>query len=105
MNFRLLPIVRVNLDPGDNLPAGLSPNRYIYSVLLSLEEGLPPEQLCSSEQLAAMSLVEYMEHRPKPPGNNSTEMLIFDQFEEILTINPTDLEAKQEFFHQLGELF
>ncbi len=30
-------------------------------------------------------------------------MLIFDQFEEILTLDPTDLAAKQEFFRQLGD--
>ena len=29
-------------------------------------------------------------------------VLIIDQFEEILTIDPTDLEAKREFFAQLG---
>ena len=29
-------------------------------------------------------------------------VLILDQFEEILTIDPTDTEAKKEFFTQLG---
>ncbi len=28
--------------------------------------------------------------------------MIFDQFEEVLTIAPTERQAKQEFFEQLG---
>jgi WD40 repeat protein len=31
-------------------------------------------------------------------------LLVFDQFEEVLTSDPTDLPAKDEFFAQLGDL-
>ncbi len=31
------------------------------------------------------------------------EVLIFDQFEEVLTVDPTDQEAKGQLFAQVGE--
>ena len=34
--------------------------------------------------------------------NGCSKVLVFDQFEEILTLDPTDLDAKREFFRQLG---
>ena len=36
---------------------------------------------------------------------DSSQLLIFDQFEEILTADPTDIECKEAFFDQLAEPF
>ena len=51
-----------------------------------------------------MSLAEYLERHPAA-GDASWhgDVLIFDQFEEILTLDPTDQAAKHAFFEQVGQ--
>ncbi|HSF80333.1 MAG TPA: WD40 repeat domain-containing protein [Anaerolineales bacterium] len=104
MKFHLLPIVRVNLDTASYLDGAGVPNRYIFSTLLSLEENLHPEEQTPPEKLVELTLSEYLAQRPKPEANRNIHVMIFDQFEEILTLDPTDQEAKREYFHQLGEM-
>ncbi|MCK4897579.1 MAG: ATP-binding protein, partial [Anaerolineales bacterium] len=103
MKFQVLPIVRVNLEtPGSN--AGeKGVNRYVLSALLSLEEDLPAEKRKSPQELAKMRLPDYLAQREGPEDDPGVEVLIFDQFEEVLTLDPTDQQAKREFFSQLGE--
>jgi hypothetical protein len=100
----VLPVVRVNLDPLAALGIEI-PNRYIFSVLLSFEENLPKDQRRPPQQLARMSLEEYLTCCPRPGGEDEEkepEALIFDQFEEIITTDPTDREGKLAFFAELG---
>ncbi len=129
--FRILPIVRVNTEPPDLSPQAPPPrNRYILSVLMALEEDVPEAQQIPLDDLAQMTLCDYLNHRLSPEhaygdvavvsgedgdeegdesGDEDEEpdpsevLLIFDQFEEILTIDPTSLEAKTDFFKQVGE--
>jgi WD40 repeat protein len=110
--FRILPVVRVNLEPpaaqkAEGEKAAKDLNRYVFSTLVSFEETLPPEKQIPSEKLAGMTIKEYLDNLPKPEGSDSdekySEALIFDQFEEVLTIDPTDQEGKLAFFNQLGE--
>src|SRR5262249_11525969 len=68
---------------------------------LSLEEALPVEQQIPLEQLAGLSLAVYLDRRPGRDENDD-EVLIFDQFEEILTVDPTNVAAKRAFFAQVG---
>ena len=102
--FRVLPPLRVSLEPG---PARESPlpeaNRYVLSLILSLEETLPAGQQMPLEELAAFDLDAYLDHRRALTGHQENTILILDQFEEILTVDPTDREAKAEFFDQLGQ--
>jgi hypothetical protein len=72
------------------------------NVLLSLEEALPAEQQMSLAQLARMTLADYLNQRETGPDTSRATVLIFDQFEEILTVNPTDRGAKEAFFAQVG---
>ena len=99
-SFRVLPPVRVYLEP----PVSLSKpvNRYVFSVLLSLEECLPEEQRFSLEDLAGLTLDAYLSQLPREAGEPDTDVLLFDQFEEILSTSLTDTDAKTEFFAQLG---
>jgi WD40 repeat protein len=76
-------------------------NRYVLSLLLSLEEGLPPEQQLPLDTLARMSFAEYLAQRPAN-GAGDGDVLIFDQFEEILTVDPANRAAKAAFFVQIG---
>jgi len=48
-----------------------------------------------------MTLAAYLD-RPGPTDAPAAQVLIFDQFEEILTCDPTDHAAKTEFFAQVG---
>ena len=117
--FTVLPVMRVSQEPpirderrttNDQWNAGwqirqLRPasvvNRYVLSVLLALEEGLPPEQQLPLAELAGTSLNEYLDRRLSGEADEGA-VLIFDQFEEILTVDPTNLEAKLAFFAQVG---
>jgi WD40 repeat protein len=101
--FDVLPVVRVSLAP-PRLDAQAVPgaNRYVLSALLSLEEGLSDEQKTPRAELFGMCLTEYLDRRRARVGGLNAKMLIFDQFEEIVTVNPIDEEAKSEFFAQVG---
>lgn len=105
--FRVMPAMRVSLRPSQEQCRDLPPNhnRYVLSALLSLEELWPVAKQIPLPDLAAISLSEYLE-RWKAAENDETQeqrvVLVFDQFEEILTVEPADHDAKIEFFTQLG---
>lgn len=77
-------------------------NRYVFAVVLSLEEGQPKEQQLPLAALARMTLPDYLDQHWTAAAQIGGLVLILDQFEEILTIDPTDTSAKREFFAQLG---
>ncbi|TAH50702.1 MAG: hypothetical protein EYC68_12760 [Chloroflexota bacterium] len=89
--------------PGANpeRAATTSVNRFVLSTLLSLEEPLPQAQRLPLAALAGLSFDEYLKQRGEL--GNKSPVLIFDQFEEILTLEPTNLAAKFAFFEQVGE--
>jgi hypothetical protein len=84
-------------------PAADGGNRFVRSAIASLEEGLPESLRRPAEELAGASLAEYVAGRPRRPGAPASVVLVFDQFEEILTLDPLALDARREFFRQLGE--
>jgi hypothetical protein len=112
--FRVLPVARVHLDPRTALGAeqlaavssqtGGSFNRYVFSVLLSFEENLPPEQRRPLDELACSNLEDYLTCCPRGEDEPEDIVLIFDQFEEIITASPTDREGKRAFFTELGQV-
>lgn len=113
-------------------------NRYLGSLMLSLEEAVPDEQQLDHTTMMAMNLDAYMHDlmprmvpsatttrsaptRDETDATNDTDatddtddldeapherriVLIFDQFEEILTQDATDHEAKRAFFEQVGTM-
>jgi len=115
--FRVLPLIRVNQEPPRDLGTSSQAdseqnpficNRYLYSTLLSLEEELPDDDQLPDDELAGSSLADYLDKRIETEiAEDSAEvpdsvMLIFDQFEEILSIDPTDRQSKADFFAELG---
>ncbi len=97
-DFYILPVVRVNLD----LAHSADMNRYLWSTLYSLEEGLSFHMRRDPETLTSPDLDAYLRTRPRPSDAPDVDLLIFDQFEEILTIAPTDQDSKHAFFAGLG---
>jgi len=96
--FVVLPMVRVGQEP----PAGWAGNRYLGAALLSLEEGRPPDEQLPLAELAGLSLAAYLAGRI-PAGAEQDTVLVVDQFEEVLTRDPTDTAAKRAFFRELGD--
>lgn len=104
--FRVLPTMRVNATLlGD--AAISAANRYALSCLLSLEEVQPEAEQLPLEGLAGLSLDGYLAHNAGPAAAGEAgwhgDVLIFDQFEEVLTLDPTDREGKLAFFEQVGQ--
>jgi WD40 repeat protein len=98
-DFDVLPVVRVSAEPPQDLTG---PNRYVFSVTRMLDDGLPPAQRMTDAQLALLTLDAYLTRRPQADDAPSSQLLIFDQFEEVLTVDPTNIEAKRAFFEQVG---
>jgi WD40 repeat protein len=102
--FHVHPVIRLNRQNGVGPGAGLPPeaNRYLLSVLLSLDEQYPPEQRYALPRLGQMSLDEYLRCRAEEDRREAPELLVFDQFEEVITVDPAGREEKFVFFTQLG---
>jgi WD40 repeat protein len=100
-DFHVLPVIRVNQPPIAGNGDGT--NRYVESALRSLDENLSEAEQQTSDDINHLRLGDYLVKRPRPTGAPATDLLIFDQFEEILTLDPTDGDAKTEFFTQVGE--
>ncbi len=111
---------RVPMQEGNTTPQ--HPNRYILSTILSLEQEVPEQVRLPMSDMQAIPLSFYMDQLEdvlaflEPSGtppedawddeemSMESTVMIFDQFEEILTVDPTDREAKMTFFTQLGEM-
>lgn len=110
--YHIRPTIRINQP----LPAELAgreprPNRYVLSVLRSLEQAPGPAGPIPLLELATLSVTAYLERRsaeltaPRGAGARSRrELLIFDQFEEVLTADPRDDAGRVELFEELAQV-
>ncbi len=121
-------ILRVNIEPGKCHPP--IPNRYAASILSLLEQHRPESRRRSMAELAKYTLDQYLTEEFGASGDPAQEagdpdlepsaeqasaapvsaekkvrplLLIFDQFEELLTSDPTDQAVKSDFIHQLND--
>jgi WD40 repeat protein len=102
---RLKPLFDVWRPARVNLATnGSAVNRYTRSAILGLEAELPENKRRPESEITGMTLDEYVQDRPRRRSAPQHVVLIFDQFEEILTADPLALDAKKEFFDQLGRL-
>lgn len=112
LNAGLIPRLRRQFDVwrptrvGHPLPPRVpaTVNRYRMSALLGFEQGLPETIRLPPDALAELTLGEYFGVRPRRPGAPNNVLLVFDQFEEVLTTDPLAIAAKRAFFDELGEL-
>lgn len=102
--FQVSQIIRVGLDAAGVRGDVGGGNRYLLSVLLSLEQGVRPEDQRDVRALMALGLDRYVAERAQlDDAGAGNELLVFDQFEEILTADPTDEDGRRAFFSELGE--
>ena len=98
--FRVLPTIRV----GHESAVG-SANRYVLSVLMSLEESdAVGGTRLSTDKLASHGLAEYLDGVAASDPDGGELCLFFDQFEEVFTVDVVDRDVKEAFFEQLGDL-
>ena len=99
-----LPVIRVSAEaPPRDCPEVRSANRYVLGALLSMDGARPAERQIPIAELAALSLDAYLTRRAGEERFKGKPMaLVFDQFEEILHLDPTDVAAKEELFDQVG---
>jgi hypothetical protein len=93
--FKVSPPLRVNAVPIN----GVTPrNRYVWSVIV----GLAGSEAARLPELANMTLVEFIDSDYDPHRDAEDRVLVFDQLEEILTLDPGDRVKQAEFFEDLG---
>lgn len=102
--FEVLPVARLNLEPPNIKGGNVLFNRYVFSLLQSLEEDLPEELKIPIEKLVRLSLTDYLATRHEDKDKERLVVLVIDQAEDVLTIDPTDIDQKMEFFTQLGDM-
>jgi WD40 repeat protein len=101
--FEVFPTIRVNRSLPAAVGAPSDANRYLISLLMSLEESQSPEHRLSLDTLTQLSFETYLAGRTEnASGERDSVLFVFDQFEEILTVDPTHREMKQDFFEQVG---
>jgi WD40 repeat protein len=108
--FVVLPPIRVNQEPPPAATLDAAFNRYVFSAIASIENDVSAQNAFSDNELATLRFAAYIQkyrertlNLHKAYDKRTPFVLLFDQMEEILTLNPTDREAKQEFFSQIGE--
>jgi WD40 repeat protein len=94
--------VRVNLPLEPDADPAI--NRFVRSCNLGFEAGVPERLQRGKDIVSAMSLAQYAASRPLRPSAPKNIALIFDQFEEILTVDPLGTETKRAFFSEFGKL-
>jgi hypothetical protein len=99
--FEVLPSARVRGLIPEGIDQGKVSNVYTFNALLSLagEEGTPDE-------LPTRSLAEFLSARPRlidDEGFPAPPILIFDQFEELLTSYPEHWQEREGFFNHVRE--
>jgi hypothetical protein len=99
-DFHIFPTIRVGYEsPVDE---DSDSNRYRLSVISSLETSRPPEVQLSPSEIAGTTLTEYFDLIEEDFPDRDP-CYIFDQFEELFTLDPTDGKAKKEVLRELGE--
>lgn len=103
-DFRVMPTIRVGHEPPPAFDDLSVNNRYMLSTMLSLEEGRHPDMQLSADDLNQISFEDYLQLLDdEDTGSDRTEpCLVFDQFEELFTLDPTDIDVKTAFLREVG---
>ena len=110
LGIHLLPTIRVGLDTGHDTGRSPTRNRYLASTMQSLDERRPSEPDDEPGPAATATFEHYLDQLADElgdadrdrPGERLHHCFVFDQFEELFTLDPTDQPAKLEFMKQVG---
>ncbi|UQX88097.1 hypothetical protein M6D93_17650 [Jatrophihabitans telluris] len=94
-----LSALRVNAP----VPAGGTGNRYVYSVVADLVGGLPVGVAPDEREVRDWTIRRALDALAEVAQAPQRQLIVLDQFEEILTLDPTDQDGQRVFFEQLGE--
>lgn len=105
--FCVLPTIRVGHEPPPEFDGLDVRNRYVLSTLLSLEQERPDDESLDPADLAGMALEDYLEVLDDRLARTSPDdpldpCYFFDQFEELFTLDPTDVDDKADFLEEVG---
>jgi hypothetical protein len=101
-HFGVFPTIRVGYQRPETFDRTAVRNPYILSALTSLEEGRPPDDRLNPSELADVALDDYLQRLADEGDSDLDPCLIFDQFEELFILDPTDLIVKRAFLVELG---
>ena len=90
----VLSALRVNLQPPTDVKVK---NRYVFSVVNGLVG-----HLVSRADALDMTIQDAMLRSASHHGPNSRQLIVLDQMEEVLRLDPGDLKGQSDFFRQLG---
>jgi hypothetical protein len=93
--FTVSRTLRVNAFPTKPVA-----NRWVYSVVLAL---VGEDRLDDWPGLEQATIPEVLQRLDSQQATTAERVLVFDQFEEILTLDPADWCGQTKFFEQLGE--
>lgn len=99
-DYQVLPIVRPGADV-DTLERPDLRNPFVARVIAACEDGKPDGEPPLAN-VPGITLASYLSQRSWIRGDPRLKLLIFDQFEEVLTSNQLDKD-KADFFGQLGD--
>lgn len=113
--FAVSRMIRVHLDPADSDPSRQespdrpdgSVNRYLHSVMLSLRD----DPAAAALPMAARSILlhgalpapDAASTEPDADASGPPTVLVFDQFEELLTVAPHQQQQRHDFCVALGQ--
>lgn len=86
--------LRVNFPPPQAVP-----NRYVFSVVNGIIGNFTDH-----ERIVTMTMADAVEEFARHHDSQQRQLLVFDQLEEALTLNPGDVDGQTAFFEQLGEV-
>lgn len=98
-SFHVLPVAHLNKPISEELQEDERYNRYRQSLLLTIEE---QQEERPNDDFLGVSISDYLASQREDEEEPELLALIIDQFEQVLTLDPTDAEAKQAFFMDLG---
>lgn len=104
--LQALPTIRLTYR-NDEVIKRTEVNRYALSTMRSLEGHFPAEGRYTDEQLAELSLGAYFEKRFPAAADGAHRqhwVLVLDQFEELFTLDPLDVDKKRQFLEELGNV-
>lgn len=100
--FRIINPIRLGLP----LPEGQKGNRFVFSAIRSIERAVFKETFANDYEndFVGLGLDQYFTYRSGLRGTGGPVLLVFDQFEDIFTLDSGAHLERVEFFTQIATI-